>query len=184
MQPTAGKLAETFGPRRIFFIGLVFILLAGILFLGIAYAGLGYRYWYRGLRSTPSTNGYDETYDWIYGLFGVQAALRGSIRTQWLFDLRVTRTVAPRLEVALGAGYDNTQLQLGERSGLRLALGWRYHLAGRASVIVEPYVEQWDAGRSPAEALTRAGLATGAAIYEPRSETRNAGINLMYSRSF
>jgi len=49
---------------------------------------------------------------------------------------------------------------------------------------IEPYYEQWDIGKSDLFELTNNGVPTGSVIIEPRSETRNIGINFAIIKSF
>ena len=146
------------------------------------YFGTGYHRWERDIRPTRTAGGAPvsglfETYQWWLGFAGVRVVPYESDRARWLLDARLTRTVNPTITVDHNGLYDNTLLYLGERWGGRLAFPLHYTLGQGTSLIVEPYLERYELGRSAAKRLTRNGVPVGnTSIYEPRSETRNFGL--------
>lgn len=152
------------------------------------YGGLGYRYWARDIRPTRTAGGQPvsglfEVYDWWLVFFGTKVELYNKNASRWSLDLRVLRILAPELRVDATSQFDQARLDLGERYGMRLSLPWQYKLDKATHLTIEPYAEGWELGRSPTVPLTRNGVVIGT-IFEPRSETRNYGINLGFSRRF
>ena len=150
------------------------------------YAGFGYRYWMRNIRS-----GYDiygdpvagllEHYYWLYGLLGYAANYTVSENVKVGFDIRYTNMLNAKMDVNfLGYNsYDNTQVNLGNKSGTRFAVPIQIKTRTR-SLIVSPYYEIIDIGRSNNVSVNSNGIPTATVIYEPRSETRNVGIEITW----
>lgn len=153
--------------------GVQFALTRG--FGSAVFAGAGYRNWKRDIRSTRSAAGLSETYDWWYGLLGVKGSYAASERMSWTLDLRLMRPVNPSIRVKFGNALDDKTLELGEKTGYRLAVAWHYSLTDRAGLRISPFYEQWKLGRSSTRSLTQNGTVVGS-LYEPRSETRNRGL--------
>ncbi len=155
-----------------------------------AYGGVGYRYWSRDIQAgrlpdgTP-VSGLLEHYRWWYALAGVKVNLLQQARSLVQADLRFTRTLGPTMDVDFRGyqGLDNAQLDLGERTGYRLALPWRVRAGVRSEISLVPFYEAWDIGRSAPEVATGGGVPQGIVV-EPRSETRNWGLSVNYRRSF
>lgn len=147
------------------------------------YFGFGYREWRRDILPTGTVLGLFETYHWYYGFIGgMVELLKNEKLTLWL-DGRLTRPMNPIMRVCL-SGFDCADLNLGVNTSGRVSLPIHYQLYPNNKLIIEPYFESWDFGRSPGEALTINGALTGAVILEPRSETRNIGINVSINRRF
>lgn len=152
------------------------------------YAGIDYRRWERDIRSTSTAGGIFvvgpfEIYEWWSVHLGATAVVSAAPHREWSVDLRLTRTLNPRIHVDFHGQYDETHLDLGERFGMRLALPWRRDLKKNGILTIEPYVESWEFGRSATQALTQGGIPVGT-VFEPRSETRNLGILLALTRPF
>lgn len=152
------------------------------------YGGFGYRHWRRDIEDGQDVNGRPvrgilEKYRWAYLLVGVEANLRQSEVSEWGVDLRLTRPLDPKLDIEGFAGLDDATLELGEKTGGRATLYWRYWYGEDAAVELAPFYERLDIGRSPDTLLTSGGTPATVA-FEPRSETRNYGVNLSIKRSF
>ena len=141
------------------------------------FAGFGYRNWERDIQSTVTASGLLETYDWWYGMLGIRGAYHFNDTTQLRVDLGLTRTVNPEIEVEFEANYDDVRLRLGEETGGRALLTLDHRLGKEMSVWVSPFYEFWELGRSSTQDLARNGVAT-ATVFEPRSETKNFGVNI------
>lgn len=141
------------------------------------YAGAGFRYWERGIRSTTTLSGLFETYDWWYGLLGLRLTHdpRESIRLG--ADIRLLRPVDPGIEVEFASGFDDKELDLGEKTGVRVALTLENRLDDRFRYFISPWFEYWELGRSRTEPLLQDGIIVGT-VFEPMSETRNFGVNI------
>lgn len=151
-----------------------------------AYLGVGFRYWYRNIRPGYDINGNPvagllEHYYWFYSVLGYATDFVINDTYNIGFDIRHTRMLNAKMDVDfLGYNnYDNTQVNLGNRSGWRIAIPVKIK-TGRQSLTVSPYYEMIDIGRSNNVRVTSNGIATASVIYEPRSETRNVGIEVSW----
>jgi hypothetical protein len=159
------------------------------------YGGIGYHRWKRDIRATSTVSGISETYDWWYGFLGINGSWRASPRSSFGADLKLTHTIDPKITVDFadsfvgqasngsGTGLDDVRLDLGGKFGFILSLAWRYDLSRGRGLLVEPYYERWDLGRSETVPLTQGGIVVGR-VFEPKSETRNLGLNLSLVQSF
>jgi hypothetical protein len=148
------------------------------------YLGLGYRYWFRNILPGRDNNGnlvagVLEEYYWFYGLLGYRGHFAVNEKVKWGFDIRQTQMINAKMDINyLGfKNYDNAQVNLGNRSGLRLAIPIQVKLS-RRMLSITPYYEVIDIGRSNSVPITIGGVATGSSVFEPRSETRNVGIEI------
>lgn len=141
------------------------------------FAGFGYRNWERDINSTDTASGLLETYDWWYGMLGVRGAYHFNPATQLRVDACLTRTVNPEIEVQFEANYDDVKLDLGEKTGSRVMLTLDHRLGDGMKAWISPWFEYWELGRSSTQDLTSNGVVT-ASVYEPRSETKNFGVNI------
>lgn len=158
------------------------------------YAGAGYRYWYRNIYPgrTPSgtlVSGVLEEYSWPYLLLGYQANLYEKENIDVGLDVRLTHMLSARMNIDfLGyCGYDNTHFDLGNRDGWRFAVPVKIKSASAMTFFITPYYEIIDIGKSNSVSLTRNGTLVDCnsdgyydGAYEPRSETRNLGIELTW----
>ena len=151
------------------------------------YVGLGYRYWFRNIlpgydNSGNPVAGILEEYSWFYGSLGYTVQFKASRTTQWSFDFRLTHMFNGKMDINfLGfKNYDNTSVNLGNKLGARLAMPIKINTSGD-SFFVTPYYEIIDIGKSNAVRVYSGGAATTSVIYEPRSETRNFGIELLWN---
>jgi len=157
------------------------------------YLGIGYRYWFRNIRSGRDINGDPvagllEQYHWNYGLLGYAANFNVSENVNMGFDLRHTQMLNGKMDIDFLAycGYDDAQVDLGNESGTRFAMPIQIKIRKHA-LIVTPYYEIIDIGKSNTVALTRNGSLVDCdsdsyfdGALEPRSETRNVGINITW----
>lgn len=150
------------------------------------YLGTGYRYWYRNIRSGQDILGNPvagllEEYRWYYGLLGYAVHFNASNNVNIGFDFRLTKMFNAKLDVDfLGfGGFDDTTLDLGNKAGARFAMPIKIK-TGRSSIIVAPYYELIDIGRSNDVRVTIGGVPTTTVTHEPRSETRNVGVEVTW----
>ena len=149
----------------------------------VLYIGLGFREWQRDILPKGTVLGLFETYHWYYGFIGGRIELLKKENLSLWLDGRFTRPINPIMRVCL-SGFDCANLNLGVNTSGRVSLPIHYRLHPNNSLILEPYFESWDFGRSPGEELTINGTPTGAVILEPRSETRNIGITISINSQF
>lgn len=152
------------------------------------YFGLGFHDQDRDIKPTQTSIGAPvlglfETYQWWLGFGGAKLVIYKSDRVNWQLDARLTRTVKPTVTIDFNGRFDNTRLDLGERWGVRLELPWKYALSRNTEMTVVPFVEKQSLGRSSTEALTSRGIPVGS-VNEPRSESRNFGIQIGVSQRF
>ncbi|MCK4866258.1 MAG: hypothetical protein KAT06_12645 [Gammaproteobacteria bacterium] len=150
------------------------------------YVGLGYRYWLRNIHPGYDINGNPvagllEQYYWNYLLAGYEGYFSISDNVEMGFDIRSTFMLNGKMDVNfLGYNnYDDTQVNLGNEFGARFAIPIKIKIR-KHSLIVVPYYEIIDIGKSNTVRVTSGGAATTTFIYEPRSETRNIGINITW----
>lgn len=158
------------------------------------YGGMGYRYWYRNILSGRDINrnpvaGLLEEYRWFYGLLGYEVHFDASNNVKVGFDFRLTKMFNAKMDVDfLGfKGYDNTSVKLGNKVGARLAMPVAIKMR-HSSLVVTPFYEIIDIGKSNTVALTRNGNLIDDnsdgfydGVLEPRSETRNVGVEFIWS---
>jgi hypothetical protein len=147
------------------------------------YAGLGYHRWQRDIKPIENVNGLFEIYNWGYGILGTKAFIYKSGKWEGGIDLRLNRTIFPKIRVDFKGIYDDAHLDLGGRFGTRLSLPWRYRFSQDTAFAFEPYMESWNLGRSPNKPLTQNGALAGH-VFEPRSETHNYGMSVSVIRDF
>ena len=147
------------------------------------YGGLGYRDWHRDIRSTPTATGVKETYTWWYAVLGGRGLYHSNQRMTWLAEVQLMRPIDPEIEVNFKNDLNDTRLDLGSEPGVRLSLAWRNELPSGWCLEIMPFYTAWDIGRSQSRPLKQNGVVVGS-LYEPRSETRNYGIQARVGVSF
>lgn len=138
--------------------------------------------WDRDIQSTNSVSGLYEQYRW----YEVGAGIR-----QWLFthhndDVYLTfdvfRVNNPAMTVDLTFnGYGVHNLYLGNKSGVRAALDWQVSSNTQLNYSIAAFYEQFGFGASDSLSVGGAG---GAVIREPRSETRQVGVQINLFTAF
>lgn len=146
---------------------------------GEAYAGLGHRQWRRDIRGQGGISGLDERYRWTYVLGGGRLALTPN----WALDARLMYPLEAKLEVDFGGAYEKVDLDLHKSPGWRLALPFTMAAGQRTRLQAEFYLYCWEAEQGKKSTLRRAGVPVGR-IYEPASEQRVTGVNVIYGWSF
>jgi len=151
------------------------------------YLGAGYHHWDRDIRPTSvngaTVSGLFETYTWWTGFVGVKTEWYASENSHFMVDVRLLQIISPSIYVKFNGLYDNARLALGERIGIKLSLPWRHTLDHSSALLVEPFAETYELGRSATSSLTSNGSATGT-VFEPRSQTINYGLNVGIAQHF
>ena len=137
------------------------------------YAGLGYRRWDRDIRPA-SLGGLFESYRWKYAWLGAKIIVYQKSVSHFVLDIGWIKPIAPVLQVNVY----NASLNPESRDGLRLMLTSQQALSENTTLILEPYYEYWELGRSPSVS------SGGITVYEPASKTRNLGFNLRLGQVF
>jgi len=150
------------------------------------YAGIGYRGWNRDISASRVggllVGAVTEYYETGYGTLGARA-VAGAPSSQWTLDLRVHRTLRPRVHVRQTELNDALTLPLGPRTSPAASLGWQSRRASGTVIGVEVFVEQWDFGRSETTPMTVGGAPAGS-VYEPESRTRGYGLRASVTSAF
>lgn len=152
------------------------------------YLGAGYHFWNRDIQATTTASGVPvsglfETYEWWSGFIGLKSELYTVEPIRWLLDVRLFQTINPSIKVYFNGQNDNATLALGERWGARVAFPLRYSIKPGTGLIVEPYVERFELGRSSTMPLTSNGAVVGS-VFEPFSQTFNYGLSVGISQNF
>ncbi len=137
------------------------------------YAGLGYRRWDRDIRPA-SLAGLFESYRWKYTWLGAKIIAHQQGASNLMLDISWIKPIDPVLHVEAYHASLNPE----SRNGLRLMLTSHTVLHENTTLILEPYFEYWELGRSPSV------ITGGITIYEPASKTKNLGFNLRIGRMF
>lgn len=156
------------------------------------YTGLGYRYWYRNIQPTTinspgSTNhgaavaGLLEEYYWWYGLIGYEIGFDVSQNVKMGFDFRLTKMYSAKMDVDYFGfqSYENLSVNLGNRKGARFAIPIKIKGSTR-SYQITPYYEMIDIGVSSYAPIVISGVKQNFGAVEPRSKTRNIGIEFTW----
>ena len=146
------------------------------------YFGAANHSWWRNIQPTYTAFGMPvrgllETYRWWQAFLGAKISIQKTSVFDWALDTRLTRIIAPKIEIDYSGLYDNPQLDLGERWGFRLALPMSYSMRHSVTLSIEPYLEKYALGRSPSAPLTKQGIIQGT-VFEPRSTGSNYGVLL------
>ena len=162
------------------------------------YGGIGYRYWRRDIQSIGNVAGILEHYKWFYGLMGVKTRVFKNNNSEILLDFRITHMLKANMDIdfkgfsATGfASLDDKTVNLGKKTNFRISLPWRKKLENSYTWLIEPYFEQWDIDKSNTVNLTENGALVilpecggVCGVFEPRSETRNFGVNIQLVMPF
>lgn len=146
------------------------------------YAGLGYRFLRddsAGKLSTAGAAGYERRSNYLYLPVGVAAAkaipggwkVTGTAEFDWMFYGRQYSDLSGAV-----AGLPDIDNRQDHGIGLRVSLGVEKDLSGAlgkgAALAFEPFVRYWRIAKSEVE------YAAGAAWYEPKNKTTEAGASL------
>lgn len=148
----------------------------------ILYFGAANHYWQRNIQPTITSAGIPvrgllETYSWWQAFLGIKMLSNKTSSFDWGLDARLTRIIAPRIEIDYSGLYDNPQLKLGEHWGYRVALPMTYSMTSSTALVLEPYLEKYKLGRSSSAPLTSQGVIMGT-VFEPDSSSSNYGVVL------
>lgn len=152
------------------------------------YLGMANHTWRRDIQPTYTAYGTPvrgllETYRWWQAFLGAKIPLYEAQSFNWGLDIRVTRIIAPEIEVDYSGLYDNVHLSLGERWGFKLKAPLSFAVRDSTTMVVEPYLEEYSLGRSSTAPLTRQGVVIGT-VFEPDSNSSNYGVSLYLRHLF
>ncbi len=152
----------------------------------VVYAGLGYHQWVRDIKSrilfedniTKKILGPFEVYRWAYFQVGARGFLFRTDRMFVLVDFNLLRTLAPSMTSDTKGLLDKQHLELGSHFSGRVSIPVRYEVFSRWLLTLEPFYEAWDIGRSQHAVLTDEGVMSTFGAHQPRSASRNYGVDL------
>ena len=136
------------------------------------YGLVGYRYWERDIQSTSTASGGREEYYWLYLGAGAKGYFAKTTKQKWMWDVRTNLPINPKIYI----DDLDEELDLGAKPGYRFAVSWQYAYSERMNILIEPYYETWDIGKSNSIYVTDG--VNVYKVYEPDSETRNTGLNI------
>ena len=139
--------------------------------------------WIRDIKDKNSISGITETYRWEEYSIGLNANI--FIRKNDALNIDIayllTRYADMKADLSrIDAG--TTVLNLGDGDGARLKLEWSRKSSNERFYGLSIFVESWDFGRSNTR-FTQGG-ATNLLITEPKSETRNTGLEINFGYNF
>jgi len=152
------------------------------------YLGAANHSWRRDIQPTYTASGTPvrglvETYRWWQAFLGTRISLYEAQSFNWRLDVRLTRMIAPKIEVDYSGLFDTAHLNLGERWGFRLKAPLSFAVQDSTTIVIEPYWDKYSLGRSSTAPLTRQGVVVGA-VFEPDSNSSNYGVSLYVRKLF
>lgn len=145
------------------------------------YVGYGYRHWVRGETEWRSIAwSIKERYYWNYLPAGLSAEfnmsdkffLEPNVGIRWMFFGKMRAYFSEMM-----AGYNDPEFKLGNKLGWYAEIPIRYKFSQYWSVVVKPWYEYSEIGKSDYEDLTYYGLYEDT-YYEPASRTHQYGLNV------
>ncbi len=148
------------------------------------YAGLGYRRWDRNIQP-GAAGGLFESYRWGYAWLGAKVIAYQRDTSNLVVDIGWIKPIDPAIYVDFRGAYNIApSLNLASQDGLRLMLTSHTALPGNITLILEPYFEYWQLGRSPNVTYRDSVTNRNITVYEPASKTKNLGVNLRLGKMF
>ena len=142
------------------------------------FIGIGYRRWDRNILPN-SLGGLFESYRWKYAWAGSKFRLSGDTASGTVLDIGLLKPLNPELKVDFKVTYNVEPTVYPEgKLGLRIMSTTHLAFTRHSEMVIEPYYEFWELGRSPD---VTAGSVT---LYEPASKTRNLGLNVRFALLF
>lgn len=142
-----------------------------------------YTQWERDIKDNISVSGFFEEYTWWELSVGLKSEIWRKNNQRLHLEFGLLRIKQPEIFVDLTKfNWGSTTLQIGEEYGGRFQLEWSRPNGNAWSLGVNAYLEFWDFGRSNTKNTT--GGFPNVGVTEPRSETRNVGLQLSLKHLF
>ncbi|MBE9567391.1 MAG: hypothetical protein IMF14_01760 [Proteobacteria bacterium] len=139
------------------------------------YVGAQLHQWNRDIKDTNTVSGIDETYRWLEYSIGLNSDIFIDQHNVFNVDIAYLLTRNGTLDVDLSrVDLGSTTLNLGDGTGARLNLNWKRISTNNIHYGISLFAEGWDFGRSNSKLTT--GGSPNVLVTEPKSETRNTGI--------
>ena len=147
------------------------------------YLGISLHHWDRDIQGKGNVSGLFETYRWGEAALGLIHPFYTSLAGQIILDAGLLYIVNPEITIDLTPfGYGEPTLDLGSRLGSRFKLIFQSNVNNSLQYSAALYFEAWNFGRSADKTL--GSLTNSIIVHEPKSETRNAGIQLTIKKYF
>ena len=131
--------------------------------------------WDRDIQGKGTVIGIFEKYQWQEISAGIKTGLWRTEQSSWFAEAAILKTINPEMHVDLSeADFGSTNLRLGTDTGVRFQLSWIKTNTNGQSYGINAFYETWDFGIS--DTNTTSGGTTSISVFEPRSESRHAGI--------
>lgn len=139
--------------------------------------------WRRDIRDNNNISGILETYKWLEFSAGFNYAYRINPDNQLNLEIAYLVTRNATIDVDLSRNnLGTTMLNIGDGSGGRISLNWKTSYTDNAHIGLTLFFEAWNFGRSNTKP-TQGGTST-VFVTEPKSKTRNTGLQLNIEYSF
>ena len=146
------------------------------------YIGIKRHEWQRNIHDKNDISGLYEVYKWWEISAGIQSNLWSNKTQKISYGAGLLYIYEPTIFVDLSRiDRGTTTLNIGENFGGRLQLAWEINNNQQWTYGLNSYVEFWDFGRSNTR-MTTGGIPAG--VTEPRSETRNFGLQATIQYTF
>jgi hypothetical protein len=149
------------------------------------FTGFEQRTWNRYL---SSGTGYREIYSWNKTQVGVGVIIFKGQSLQWGLEAAQRSMSAGRIRIITSEntpGGDDSEMDLGNLPGYRVAIPIRMRgSSARYFLSATPWYEYWQFGKSNAVPNATLAPEPGSRIYEPASDTRSVGVDLLVGVSF
>jgi hypothetical protein len=147
------------------------------------FAGAQFHQWNRDIKDNGNISGIDETYKWLEYSVGINYDILLDHEDTLSLEAAYLITRNATIDVDLSRiNHGSTELDIGNGTGGRIRLGWRTSYTDTTRIGLTFFFEAWDFGRSNTKA-TRGGTTT-VFVTEPRSETRNTGLQFNIEHNF
>lgn len=139
--------------------------------------------WDRDIQSSNGVSGLYEQYRWNEVGAGIRQRLFAQRNEDVYLLFDVFRVSDPAMTVDLtSSGYGIQKLYLGNKSGFKAALDWQISNNGQVNYGILVFYERYQFGQS--DYISVGGSTGGALIREPRSESRQLGMQISLFRRF
>ncbi len=140
------------------------------------FAGFQAHQWKRDINDNNNISGIDETYEWHEYSIGLNADFTITQKDIINFEASLLLIRDGTIFVDLSrVNLGTTTLDLGDGTGARLNLGWRHQHKKHINYELGLFFEGWEFGRSNTKQTQNSSSIIF--VTEPRSETRNIGLN-------
>jgi hypothetical protein len=147
------------------------------------FIGVQSHQWDRDIKDNNNVSGIDETYQWIEYSIGLNAEMFISQKDVLNMEAGFLITRNATIDVDLSrVDLGSTTLDIGDGTGARLNLSWKRISENNIHYGLSVFFEGWNFGRSNTKQTQ--GGSSNVFVTEPRSETRNIGLQFNIDYNF